>query len=550
VLNSLPFAKDAPFYAYQRQHDPTCLPDTRVDLLREIYSWADGEDSPSIFWLSGLAGTGKSTIARTLVAKYSQSGGIAASFFFSRDGGEGGHLRHAGRFVTSLAVQLANNVQRLKRTVCDAISAHSDIAHRALREQWRHLILSPLSTLGDGNGASRYILVVDALDECENESDIRTILQLLAEAQSLVTVQLRVFLTSRPEVPIRNGFVQIPDAAHQDFILHNISSSIVDHDIRIFLRCELELIASKHNLSAGWPGEQIVEQLVYGANGLFVWAATACRFINEGRMFAADRLSIILKADSADESVDGFSSDSSATGDKDDPAVAPEQHLDKLYITVLRNSVHKYKKPERKKWRKLLAKTMGTIAVLSSPLSTKTLGKLLDTTQDIMGQTLNDLHAILDIPKDVTHPLRLHHPSFRDFLLDRKRCEDLQFGMDEKQAHHILATRCIKLMSDSLKQDILGIDKPGALMTDIETSHVEQRLPPEVQYACLYWIQHLQKSDAQLHDDNQVHQFLQEHLLHWLEALSLMRKTPEGVTAIALLESMVNVSDYQTALQG
>src|SRR5436190_294793 len=71
VLKSLPIAKDAPFNAYQRQHDPTCLPDTRVDLLQEIYNWADGQDKPCIFWLSGLAGTGKSTVARTVAAKYS-----------------------------------------------------------------------------------------------------------------------------------------------------------------------------------------------------------------------------------------------------------------------------------------------------------------------------------------------------------------------------------------------------------------------------------------------------------------------------------------------
>ncbi|RYN76415.1 hypothetical protein AA0119_g13576, partial [Alternaria tenuissima] len=48
TLHALPTATDAPFNAFQRQHDPTCLPDTRVDLLREIHDWADGDDSPSI----------------------------------------------------------------------------------------------------------------------------------------------------------------------------------------------------------------------------------------------------------------------------------------------------------------------------------------------------------------------------------------------------------------------------------------------------------------------------------------------------------------------
>jgi hypothetical protein len=387
--------------------------------------------------------------------------------------------------------------------------------------------------------------VVDALDECEDEKDIRTILQCFAEASSLVTVQIRVFLTSRPEIPIRNCFLRIPDAKHRDSILHKISLSVVNHDIHTFLRHELELIASEHCLGTSWPAEQIVEQLVHSANGRFIWAATACRFIHEGGIFAADRLRIILKADSADNPPDGFSSDASATDDNENSsALAPEQHLDKLYITVLQNSIHKYRRPERKKWRRLLATAMGTIAVLFSPLSTHSLGKLLDLTptQDIMDQTLNDLHAILDIPNDSTHPLRLHHPSFRDFLLNRKRCEDLHFGIDEKEVHHNLTTKCIKLMSRSLKQDICGVNQPGALVTDVETTHVEQCLPPEMQYACLYWTEHLQKSGAWLCDNDQVHQFLKLHLLHWLEALSWMQKFSEGILAIISLESVALVS--------
>jgi hypothetical protein len=74
-------------------------------------------------------------------------------------------------------------------------------------------------------------------------------------------------------------------------------------------------------------------------------------------------------------------------------------------------------------------------------------------------------------------------------------------------------------MSDSLKQDICGIEQPDTLVADIESSQIRRSLLSEVQYTCLYWIQHLQKSDAQLCDNNQVYQFLQEHLLHWIEAL-------------------------------
>jgi hypothetical protein len=97
-------------------------------------------------------------------------------------------------------------------------------------------------------------------------------------------------------------------------------------------------------------------------------------------------------------------------------------------------------------------------------------------------------------------------------------------------------------MSKLLKQDICGIGRPGTLMADVKSCRVEKYLPSEIQYACLYWIQHLQRSGAQLHDEDLVHQFLQEHLLHWLEALGWMKKVSEGIHAIISLESITAVS--------
>jgi hypothetical protein len=147
----------------------------------------------------------------------------------------------------------------------------------------------------------------------------------------------------------------------------------------------------------------------------------------------------------------------------------------------------------------------------------------------------------LDIPKDESRPLRLHHPSFRDFLLDRERCRDLNFWVDAKQAHQKLAGSCILLMVASLKQGICGVDIPGVPAADGGGSQVEQCLSPEIQYACLYWIEHLQESGAELYDNGQVHQFLKVHLLHWLEVLSWMRRVSEGIHAIASLQSIALV---------
>ena len=224
---------------------------------------------------------------------------------------------------------------------------------------------------------------------------------------------------------------------------------------------------------------------------------------------------------------------------------APEKYIDKIYITVLSHSIYpNYTGEEREELCSALKHILGSVVVLSSELSAYALGKLLHITKQKVDQTLEGLHTILDIPEDQTRLLRLHHPSFRNFLLSKDRCTDSKFWVNEKQAHRILTESCIRLMSTSLKQDICGLGAPDMPAIDIESSQVEQCLPSEVQYACLNWVQHLQKSGMQLYDNDQVHQFLQTHLLHWLEALSWIRKTSEGILAILCLESQIQVSFF------
>jgi NACHT domain-containing protein len=516
----LPNAVYAPFNAYDKQDKQICLHNTRVDLLQQVYNWVDGQDERCIFWLKGWAGTGKSTIARTMARKYFTEQRLGASFFFSRGGGDVGH---ADKFATSIAKQLANNIPTARQYICDAITKGNDIPNQSLRDQWHQLVLGPLSKL-DGNGCpDPYVLVIDALDECDKDNNIQIILNLLADARSLETVRLRIFLTSRPEIQIRYVFGQIPDTEYKNIVLHNISQSTIEHDIYVFLESKLGEIQRKHELCEDWPGNEAITRLVLKAAGLFIWAATACRFIDEGgSLISPDRLSNILQGDSSN--------------------TKPEKELNEIYTKVLNNSVGAgLEQREKDKAYELLRETLGAIVALYSPLSTPSLAKLLHIPEQKVRGVLGGLHSILDVPQDSIHLLRLHHPSFRDFLLSRERCEDRNFWVDEKKAHQELADHCMRLMSTSLKQYMCGVEAPGILVTDIETSQIEQSLPAEIQYACLYWVQHIQKSGTQVLDDDQVHCFLQKHLLHWLEALAWMGKVSAAIYAVTSLEAIASV---------
>jgi hypothetical protein len=150
---------------------------------------------------------------------------------------------------------------------------------------------------------------------------------------------------------------------------------------------------------------------------LFIWAATACRFIREGQS-TEERLCLLLERGDALKSLDG------------------------IYTTVLRNSIQPSStEQERQRFYSILKQILGSIVVLSAPLSIKSLSRLLDTREQKVNQKLKSLHAILDIPKDENRPLRLHYPSFRDFLLSKDRCGG--FWVDEKRVYQILASSCI-----------------------------------------------------------------------------------------------------------
>jgi hypothetical protein len=136
--------------------------------------------------------------------------------------------------------------------------------------------------------------------------------------------------------------------------------------------------------------------------------------------------------------------------------------------------------------------------------------------------------------------------NYQSLHSDMLGSSDQNFSGDEDDSHDKLAANCIKLMSASLKEDICEVRSPGTLVVDIDRNRVAQYLSEELQYACLYWIQHLQKSRIQLNDDGHVQKFLEKHLLHWLEALSWMRKMLDGIQAIIVLEYVTAVSRWSS----
>jgi len=523
LLSKLPYAYGAAFNSRLWDHEDQCLPETRVELLQQIIQWSNNPSTASIFWLNGIAGTGKSTIARTVARIWSDQKRLGASFFFSKGGGD---LGRASKLFTTLAAQLANQLPDVKPYICQAIDQDRTLFEKGLHDQWKNLIFQPLSNCLKELSLllEPFILVIDALDECDGDADIRLILRLLSEEKSLSAIRLRVFITSRPEIPIRFGFRAMSRAIHQDFILHNIEPSIIQHDISIFFHCKLESTRREYGLPEGWPGDDNIKGLCERARGLFIYASTACRWIGDPLWDPDQSLSLVLQDDYIGQS--------------------HSQALDKMYARILEYSIilgddHKH---NQKMLCDEFKRIAGSIVIMFDTLPATLLAGLLDLPEMTVHVRLRWLHSILDVPESKQSPVRLLHPCFRDFLLDSERCMDPRFRIDEKTAHADLFVSCLKLMLEHLKRDMCNLRLPGALIREVTDGEVEKYVPLHVQYACRYWVHHLERSYIKLSDNFQVHTFLQTHFLHWLEVLSLIGKMSDGVLMVRLLESILTVS--------
>ncbi|KAJ5725316.1 uncharacterized protein N7483_006673 [Penicillium malachiteum] len=451
-----------------------------------------------MFWLSGMAGTGKSTISRTVARTCDQQDKLGASFFFER--GEIDRVNLV-KFVPTLAHQLASRVSGFAQIIKDVLDTNPEILSKAIRRQFSDLILGPLIKITASRTTGMSLtFVVDALDECESEDDIKLLLDILSQAPSMNSLYIRVFVTSRPETSVRRHFPSNAGIC-QPLKLHKIPTETVHSDISLFLHQELTEIRDNFNnlkeqkrLPQLWPTEAVTQQLTDMASPLFIFAATICRFIDNWRMGDPDEL--------LQQVLDTMGNDHGS-------------QLMHIYSPILQNQI--VNKAKRKEIIQSFKLIVGTIISLVEPLSQKALAGLLDIGLEKVTTRLRNLPSVLDVPENIDLPVRLLHQSFRDYLI----MEEVDFVVDEKLAHQIIATKCFGVMT-ALKENICSLQFPGICRSEIDREHLEQCIPSELQYACLHWVHHQINSKREAQDDQKITKFLQDHLLHWIEVLALM----------------------------
>ncbi|KAJ5683401.1 Vegetative incompatibility protein HET-E-1 [Penicillium macrosclerotiorum] len=524
ILSKLPFVKEAVFDSHADEQHAQCHPETRVSLLQKIEQWADDPEAECVFWLNGRAGTGKSTISRTVAQSFSSKGSLGGSFFFKR--GERDRDNPAQLF-TSIASQLISRVPLLAADVGASMEADPAIVCKALRLQFEELILEPLRKLNPAAYHGRSIvLVIDALDECEGDHNIRAILGSLSRGGQSPYIPLKAFVTSRPELPVRLGFNDIK-GSYQNIILHDIPKPIVQGDIATYLNYELAKIKSDYNsqssnlyLPFDWPGPEITQTLVHMSVPLFIIAATIVRFIRDPAWSdPAGQLKKVIEHT------------------KSQPSEL--NTLDATYGPILDRLLLGQSEMAKRSLVREFQEIVGTIVLLAEPLSATSLARLLNVPRSDIDRRLLSLHSVLDIPESTDHPVRLFHLSFRDFLLDSDKLHGSRFSISEEETHGKIAMKCLNLLSSHLQEDICDLKMPGTQIVNIPIPLINSCISADIRYACLHWVYHIVEGKMHLTDTHPVYAFLKKHFLHWLEVLSLLRKASDSIAMMRNLQDLL-----------
>ncbi|KAF7967583.1 hypothetical protein HWV62_33747 [Athelia sp. TMB] len=470
-----------------------CTEGTRIDVIWQIMRW--------------IAGTGKSTIAFTVAQTLRERGLLGASFFCSRDDAKCSNHK---LIFPSIAYQLALLHPSFRQHLTAIVKMRPDIIYADVSYQLQELIVNPLAAMPDV--ISHPVIVIDALDECKDDSTISVILAAFSRfVQKLPAIKFLV--TSRPERNINLGFrEQVLQSASHRLILHEVELPVVEADITAYIAPELERIRDHYEIKNGWPSPEQVNSLSKLSFGLFIFAATSIKFIQDQNY-----------DDPEDQLVRILASSRPASGE----LLKPQQRLDRLYLQVLTNAHPEISAPLAGR----LQVVIGTILLLQDPLPLPSIEQIL-----IMGdakrfqnisvrRTLSRLHSIILVPEpvDEARVVRALHPSLFDFIIDPNRCTNPNFLVDPAKQHTLLLIACLRKMQ-SLKQNMCQLSDPNALNSEVIDlpTRIAQHMPMELQYACRHWAAHCVHADHSDEVLTLLGSFSSEYLLFWIEACSLL----------------------------
>jgi hypothetical protein len=490
-----------------------CTPGTRRYIIQIVKAWADDIcNNRFIYWLFGPVGTGKSTIAYTIIQLYKLTRGpgdnivFGASFFCSRQSEE---TRTVSRIIPTIVYQLAFAC----KAFADAFNpvgtiGMSMIAHQGPAAQLRHLLVDPWKqshAARVANNDPTYLVGIDALDELDAEGGsvfLRALLEVQGELEGL-----KFLVTSREDPALVAYSKNL--AGGQICHLQDAPLAEVNADVKSYFVEQLGHVAN----------DAEIDQLVIDSAGLFIYAATVVEHIGVLRRPAGEQRTLLKRLLNVSCSTNKNRSASATT------------MLDKLYLQIVEEALNPNDLEEDLFQNRLdiLHTFLSTIERTSPSVVAQLLSdgdtptnRIQDALDDsVVNYVLEGLHAVLYVQDG---RVMWFHKSFPDFVFNQGRSG--KFYCNQGDRHQFLAERCFEIMLQHLRFNIADI--PTSFIFDrhnptLEAS-VEGNIGLVLRYTCRSWSHHLREAPvaglAQVFQH--LHSFLRLPVLFWIETMNLL----------------------------
>ncbi|CCA76038.1 hypothetical protein PIIN_10038, partial [Serendipita indica DSM 11827] len=487
----------------------TCLEGTRQAVLEAISQWANDDTSGKpIFWLCDIAGSGKSTVAMSAAERWKKEGILGGQFFFSIASSEGSTTE---KFCSTIARELAQRIPDAASHVAEAVKRNPAILGCPSDEQFRTLISDSVQ-----HRQKPVIFVIDALDECKSQQQRKEILKTLTDAVKESRC-FRIFITSRPDPVIQEALepISIRDRLTDGLTdrLHNTNYPDNMDDVATYVHQSLDNVL---------PPEKR-HRLVEKANGLFIWASTVCRILQDKTtIIDPDRIYDRLLSIDQPGAIDGVYDLLFERAGQASKAVIHQM------LAIL-----------------LIAFEPLTVSDLDDLVKHAGIGGSAKALMQILGSALKE--------DPTTRLIHFRHPTFVEYLRRRRIIPNVdgltEFNVNASNVHGQLASWCLKCLvspTDGLKFNICQIESSFYLnrqIPDFDT-RVSNFISRRLLYASSHWSFHLAETNDswRQQSEQQLQRVIRSpYPLYWMEVLSAsggVIRAISGLRSIARYHSL------------
>jgi len=452
---------------------------TCVQVLEEAKHLITTREGSHVVWISGMAGTGKTSIALSLCDVLAEEPTVllGGTFFFSRAGSS--IKRNIARYVVpTLATRLVCEEPACKATLVAELEKDPDFIVRSIEQQIDNLLVKPLNSLGFFH--RQVIFVIDGLDQCRDERQLRELVQCLAVFKCRVPVKFLV--TARPDPRTRK--IRIHRTGLQPRIeLYSMDLVMVTADIQHYIHTAF----ANSPAVPEWYSDRDPAELAEKAAGVFAFAAVTVKHVLSAKnaFLRAKRVREVKELN--EKGLMG---------------------LNEMYSLMLTRAMDLSSNRER------VQRIIAAIIASRMPQQVKTLAELLELSPFEVRESLIDLQAVVSVPEaDDTGELHVQHTTFAEFFL---KSISESASVSESFGHDVLARGCLKrLAADDLCFNVSKAKSAYAANPDTEPD-----IARSLRYASIAWPFHVYNASMPSAHDSQIYSVLRCKLLFWLELTS------------------------------